>query len=556
MKLSANSSRRSAGSRSKVKRSGSAALKAAFLSAALLVSRAPEAAAEPLLKIESIENKGEYSVECKRVGLRAGNLEDTGCLVYPADGYSPVVQLYNPAEEIVELHPFVKKDYLESSGKCLVKVEYLLGNRKYAQTAMVGPSELEFAGMGFDVPEGMALGSPVRIDTSGAGNKPIELYIAEPSGALTFNRDGGAVLRVVPLVPVAKQDSGKNAVVADKEKPSEDAGDKAQKTAVSSAKEKEAERPSADSSEAVPKPVVSSGEEKKQAGIMEEPLVSEKAETPSSQAEKPPLVSLESERLVVSRIGEFANSGDTNEARLTVMPELTDNLSLIVGASAGLQNILASNSVGETSIRLIRGAGLAGLNFDFGKHSAFAEFFAGAAHVNPRFRSFLDGHSSEYSMVDFEAGGRAGYNYNGLAGILVEGGSSPFTVARLQIFGSLPYAWASEHLKVTLQGRLLHLLKPRATEIIGATLDQKHLLMDTTVNLPVADVGPVLPSVIAGYRWGKDLGNSREIEAGVKNIYVGAVLKAVVLDTLRLEAGGTYMFTGDYTVLLNLAYLR
>jgi hypothetical protein len=105
--------------------------------------------------------------------------------------------------------------------------------------------------------------------------------------------------------------------------------------------------------------------------------------------------------------------------------------------------------------------------------------------------------------------------------------------------------------RLTIDTRLLHLIEPRTDSHLGGELDRTNLLVDSSLKVPIYRVGPLLPSALAGFRFNSDFGSGNGLEAGVENLYLGGTLGANIADTVHLEAGGAYMFTGDWMVMLH-----
>jgi hypothetical protein len=522
------------------------AIKATLLSAALLLSYLPKAEAkQPAPKSKKCW-EGDGRINGSFVTLR-GDAGGTvsGCMVYhEKHGGDTAVSVSDPTKLLLDFYPIISKEDFKGDRRRVIEIIYLLNDEIKSFKASVKPVNLELDG--FKLPKDLTLGTPVRLPLYDESEEVIavehtKLALLGMGGVLIPKDSKGTPIMAQPFpvdipslvpVPTEKPSDAKTAEKPVPKQPGKKPPEKEEKPPA--VKETIAEGP---------------------AKAPEKP--EEKAEQPAEKAKRP-LLSLAGRRLMLSSLGEFDNRGEINDVELLYLPSINDTIAITLGGYMGHRNIAVTTVDAETAIMLTSGGGVAGLRLRFGDHTVFADVFGGIRHVLPRFKSKNDAsRRSEYAEMQAEFGGRVGYDFDDMFGLVLLGSNNPFTVGQLRAYASLPYTWTpGDHLRVDVDARWLHLIKPNTGERMGGTLDQGNILFDTTVKIPTYRLWGVLPSAMVGFSWNKDLGNSNGIEADASNIYLGATVDALIADTVRVELGGAYMFTGDYMLILNASLLH
>ncbi len=528
------------------KKKAPGAIGSAILSGFLLLSPLPDAKAErplpqPEKCMEGKHKKANYLLYGKKVIVYTEEGGMYGCLVYGKDNRNVILNLYS-SQFTMEFYPFVEKKEFALRKKVESEVAYDINGKLQSRKALVGLLDLKIKG--FELPPGWGIGTPIRVDFAPQTDEKDE------------------ALPLTPLIPdTITVTSGDGVVVLKSQKGSELVGPRPTRD----------ELDSADKELPPLVPVNLEKEEKPAEKPIEEPVPSEKsAEKPAPEetAEKPPVISVleplvealpteeeesaspriivgEAERITFSGVGEHGNSGEINDAELLGIIGLTDGLSLVVGASTGIYNLSSETNEAENNLGLLSVNAVLGIRFDSGRHGFFALPYGGVNYVTPDLISKLERPGSKYSLFEFEFGGRAGYEYGEFFGVSVQGSNNPFNPGLVRLYAALPYSWVEDaYPRLDVVSRWLHLIRPNNDGRLGGDLDYNNILTNANLKLPIAPLGPVLPSAIAGLEVNVASNNKVSVDG-----YFGGTL-AILLGRIRLEGGYLHSINGNHMVIV------
>lgn len=539
----------------------------------LLLTAAPDAAAkEPAPQPEKcMEGKAEdthYKLHGKKVTIQGSAGGIYGCLVFGKDKSVTVMNTSYLAPFKLEFYPFVEKlkfkNHRNRRDGVKHKLILTIDGEKVGTTSAVRP--LDFKIKGFELPPGLELGSPMSILL--CGEEVCDVGRHEVS---VNNMDGVVVLKTVDNVVVApppvagemisdgpkykkptsdKQPSEKPTVPVPSAEESEDDEPLAlaplvppKKKPSKTAPEKQPEKPKAvekTTPKVSPKKPEATPAKKK---VSKEPLVEAKASAEEETA-APPFISLAFERVTLSNLGEHGNSGDLNDVEVLVMPQLSESLALIVGASSGINNLSADTAETGTNLRMVTGNVVAGVLFNTGEHTLFGSVYGGVSHLAPDVASKLGEPGSEYEIWGAEYGGRVGYAYGNIFGLLVQGGNNPLNPGLARLYLGLPLTWAEGvYPRLDVDARLLRLIKPNADGSLGGELSDTNVLTRANVKVPMVRLGPVVPSILAGCELS---GSSEGVEA---DGFFGGSL-TLLIGPVEFEGGYLHSINGNHVVIV------
>ncbi|MFN7991683.1 MAG: hypothetical protein U0R44_06005 [Candidatus Micrarchaeia archaeon] len=252
------------------------------------------------------------------------------------------------------------------------------------------------------------------------------------------------------------------------------------------------------------------------------------------------------------------DSGFVNRLDAMYRHRFNSLVALDVGLSAGWSRATLDSSLASARVDVIDPQAAAGVSVFLGRNTLYA-LAVGGLEVMRYSLSIPDGRSREATSYGPIYGGRIGYDYNdifGLSGELTNNHLNPLTV-RARV--ALPYSWVTDaRPTLDLSLRLLNSLRPdTSSPLLGTTnLDEKTILLNGNLILPVYRLGPVLPEALLGFRY------DRRIDSGTDNaaLLLGALLAIDAGSRFRIEAGaGAQMqfapsFGAGPFMLLNMYY--
>jgi hypothetical protein len=530
---------------SKEKTKVPSAIGSTILSGFLLLSQLPDAKAErPLPQPEKCmegKHRGmDYVLYGKKVIVYAEEGGMYGCLVYGKDNRNVILNIHS-SNFTMDFYPFVEKKEFALRKKVESGVAYDVNGKLQSRKALVGLSNLKIKGV--ELPPGWGLGTPIGVDFSPKSDEKddaLALVPLTPDTIIVTSGDGVVVLKsqkghqlVGPRPTRDELDSTDEEpplvqiTLKKEEKPAEKPPEKPFSS------EKPAEKPALEETAKKP-PIIS----------VSEPLV-EASPSEEEESASPPIIIGEAERITFSGLGEHGNSGEINDAELLGAIGLTDGLSLVVGASTGIYNLSSETNEAENKLGLLSVNAVLGIRFDSGRHAIFAMPYGGVNYVTPDLISKLERPGSKYSLLEFEFGGRAGYEYGEFFGVSVQGSNNPFNPGLVRLYAALPYSWVEDaYPRLDVVSRWLHLIRPNNDGSLGGELDYNNILTNANLKLPIAPLGPVLPSAIAGLE--VNIASNDEVNV---DGYFGGTL-AILLGRIRLEGGYLHSINGNHMIIV------
>lgn len=276
--------------------------------------------------------------------------------------------------------------------------------------------------------------------------------------------------------------------------------------------------------------------------IKTEPAVKPKQAQTQKQPAKSRLIDLSGKRFDLSGL----NTGDVNEIEILATPRVSDMLAIAVGSNLSSHQRILELGRFRQAMRSLSANLEAGFGISKNGHNAFMVAFGGIRLVNGMLNVPGVG-SDQMKLLEAEYGARAGYDYDGIIGITVMGSNNPFSPGKLELYASLPYWYLEKDFpRLTADVRWLHLLREKVAEdIVGKTaLDVNDMRSRLTLSVPIARIGPVVPTVLGGV----DITTAEGLDV---TGHIGAALGADILDTVKLEAGAAYGLDGRLLILLN-----
>jgi hypothetical protein len=240
------------------------------------------------------------------------------------------------------------------------------------------------------------------------------------------------------------------------------------------------------------------------------------------------------------------NTGDVNEIEILATPLVSDMLAIAVGSNVSSHGRRLELDSFKQTMRSISANLEAGLGISRNAHNAFVALFGGI-RTTEGMLTLSEGRSDRLSLIEAEYGARAGYDYNGIIGISAMGSSNPFSPGKIELYASLPYWYLDNNFPtLTADVRWLHLLREKAAQdIIGKTaLDVTDIHSRLTLSIPLAKLGPIVPTILGGIEL--DTADGLTVSG-----HAGAALGADLFDTIKLEAGAAYGFDGRLLIILN-----
>ncbi|MBU0532210.1 hypothetical protein KKB44_01825 [Candidatus Micrarchaeota archaeon] len=444
---------------------------------------------------ESMAEEAQHTVVGTQVQLTAGTSSVTAYAVVRQSDLFPVLEIEGPATFTVNYYPVVRRDrFTESTSEIPWSIDYSLNEVGTPQDITNYRATIRLSAF---------TTSEIDQATLVIGT-PIELALSIPAGRYRFSvvypngfLEVVDVEEEIPLVPIGPPPIDIDVEVAD-----------------------------------------------------ETPQREPTSEEPEDA--RAPFVSLQFRRTTFTALGQDNNIVDINGVDIPFTPRLNDTLRLIVGPSMDWNNIALSNN--EITIRSISVTLDGGLLITPGNHTILLAISGGINILTPQLRT--DDEHSEYTAIEGEFTGRVGYDYNNMFGLMLQGGTNPLSVGSLNLYASVPYTWAEDaYPRLDVDARWLHLMRSNTSEEgIDFSLDQNEFVFDTRLSVPVVYLGPILPRILAGFRWDSDFQNGVNADAG--DIYLGATLSGTLANRVYLELGGTGSFNADYMLLLNVGILR
>ncbi len=283
--------------------------------------------------------------------------------------------------------------------------------------------------------------------------------------------------------------------------------------------------------------------------IKAEPIIKPEPANPKPQQKQKPAEPAKS-RLIDLRGKRFdlagLNSGDVNEIELLATPLVSDMLAIAVGSNLSSHGRILEMERFRQVMRSFSANLEAGLGISKDGHSAFIVAFGGA-RITEGMLTVPGVGTDSMKLLEAEYGARAGYDYNGIVGFALMGSNNPFSPGKVELYASLPFWYLDENFPtLTADVRWIHLLREKVVEdVIGkTTLDVTDIKSRLTLSVPLAKLGPIVPTVLGGI----DIGTADGLEVSG---HVGGALGAEILDKIKLEAGAAYGFDGRMLFLLN-----
>lgn len=291
---------------------------------------------------------------------------------------------------------------------------------------------------------------------------------------------------------------------------------------------------------------VAKPEPKPEIKLKPEPIIkSEPTKPKQAQAQKQPeksrLVDLSGKRFDVSGL----NKGDVNEIEILATPLVSDMFAIAVGSNLSSHQRILELGRFRQEMRSWSANLEAGLGISNNGHNAFMVAFGGIRIIDGMLEVTGIG-SDPLRLLEAEYGARAGYDYEGIIGITVMGSNNPFSPGKLELYASLPFWYLEKDFPtLTADVRWLHLLREKVVpDIVGKTaLDVTDVRSRLTLSIPMARLGPIVPTVLGGV----DISTAEGLEV---TGHIGAALGADILDTVKLEAGAAYGLDGRLLILL------